>query len=292
MFGYVKAYNPELRVREAEYYRAVYCGLCREMRKRLGVSSALALSYDMAFLALCRMSVTGERPKIRKHRCIKLKKRPMTEDCEAVAYAAGISALLTSRKLRDDISDEAGMRRLRARIIMPFAKHHLYRASVDDGIVGAVDDALRHLDDVERSGDASVSDCAAVFGDALSAIFSYGLEGDAARIMAEIGRCVGRFVYIIDEVDDMDDDERSGRRNRIRDQYPGPWTKSTADAVSCALCLELERAIHAADLLGDGNETAASIVKNVLSLGMKNEAMRAASSKIGTRHAHEKRKGS
>ena len=29
MFGYVKAEIPELKVREKEYYRAIYCGLCR-----------------------------------------------------------------------------------------------------------------------------------------------------------------------------------------------------------------------------------------------------------------------
>ena len=33
MYGYVRTHAPELKVREQEYYRAVYCGLCRTMGK-------------------------------------------------------------------------------------------------------------------------------------------------------------------------------------------------------------------------------------------------------------------
>ena len=31
MFGYVRPYRPELRVREDEYYKGTYCGLCKAM---------------------------------------------------------------------------------------------------------------------------------------------------------------------------------------------------------------------------------------------------------------------
>ena len=31
MFGYVKPYIPELKVKEYEFYRSVYCGLCRSL---------------------------------------------------------------------------------------------------------------------------------------------------------------------------------------------------------------------------------------------------------------------
>ena len=36
MFGYVKTVRGELRIREYEYYRASYCGLCRAMGKCTG----------------------------------------------------------------------------------------------------------------------------------------------------------------------------------------------------------------------------------------------------------------
>ena len=55
MFGYIKTYPPELKVREQEYYRAVYCGLCRTMGKCTGQCSRMALSYDFAFLVMLRL---------------------------------------------------------------------------------------------------------------------------------------------------------------------------------------------------------------------------------------------
>ena len=46
MFGYVMPYVPTLQVQEYELYRAVYCGLCREMGRITGQASRLTLSYD------------------------------------------------------------------------------------------------------------------------------------------------------------------------------------------------------------------------------------------------------
>ena len=54
MFGYVKPYAPNLLVREHEFYKATYCGLCRTMRKSTGALSALSLSYDLVLLVLVR----------------------------------------------------------------------------------------------------------------------------------------------------------------------------------------------------------------------------------------------
>ena len=62
MFGYIRTDTPELRVRENEYYKAVYCGMCRAQGKCTGQCSRLTLSYDMVFLALLRLAVSGENP--------------------------------------------------------------------------------------------------------------------------------------------------------------------------------------------------------------------------------------
>ena len=55
MFGYVKPYHPELLVKDYEFYRATYCGICRSMKKHTGVLSNVTLSYDSVLLALVRM---------------------------------------------------------------------------------------------------------------------------------------------------------------------------------------------------------------------------------------------
>ena len=55
MFGYVKPVTAELLVKDYEFYRATYCGVCRAMKKHTGALSNVTLSYDSVLLALVRM---------------------------------------------------------------------------------------------------------------------------------------------------------------------------------------------------------------------------------------------
>jgi hypothetical protein len=57
MFGYVTAYKPELKIKDYEAYKGVYCTLCKEMGKEYGLLSRLLLSYDGAFYVLYKLGV-------------------------------------------------------------------------------------------------------------------------------------------------------------------------------------------------------------------------------------------
>ena len=59
MFGYIRTDKGELKVREYELYRGLYCTLCKQLSKRYGVFSRFILSYDMTFLALVRLCEKG-----------------------------------------------------------------------------------------------------------------------------------------------------------------------------------------------------------------------------------------
>ena len=52
MFGYVTLYRKGLADAEMDRYQAYYCGLCRTLGRRYGRTGQLALSYDMAFVAI------------------------------------------------------------------------------------------------------------------------------------------------------------------------------------------------------------------------------------------------
>jgi len=123
MFGYVRPLVSEMKVRENEMFRALYCGLCRAMGKHTGCASTLTLSYDFVFLAVFRSALTGEKLTVEKHRCAlhPLKKRAMAADSETLRYCARAAALLTFAKLQDDLTDERGLRRLIARTLHPAA---------------------------------------------------------------------------------------------------------------------------------------------------------------------------
>mgnify|MGYP006393699639 FL=1 len=57
MFGYVTVYKPELKIKEFEAYKGIYCTLCKEMGKEYGLLSRFLLSYDGAFFVMYKMAI-------------------------------------------------------------------------------------------------------------------------------------------------------------------------------------------------------------------------------------------
>ena len=278
MFGYIRTDVPEMRVRENEYYRAVYCGLCRSQGKCTGQCSRFTLNYDMVFLALLRIALEGKQVEIKRGRCIAhpFKKRAYVTHCEPLAYCAYAAAILTHGKVADDLVDEKGFKRFKASLIKPFTSHMRKKAlkkyaELDE----RVSSGLKRLSEIEAEGLASVDVPADAFGDILADILSYGLEGTDEKIMRNIGRHVGRWIYIIDAADDLDEDIRKNRFNAFAKLYGGRIPDDERESVANSLRLELLAAEPAFDLI-DYNELydIEAIIGNIMYLGMPNTAER------------------
>ncbi len=280
MFGYVKPHVPELKVGEYELFRAVYCGLCRSMGKHTGTVSRFTLSYDYVFLAAVRMALTETVPECKKRRCIAhpLKQRNMAEENPALAYTAAAAACMLSEKLSDDMSDEAGFKRLLSSAGRPFALGMVRRAGSENAPspqqIGLL---LQKLYDLEKAESSSMDETAEAFGNVLAYVFSHGLSGNEALIAEEIGRAAGRFIYICDAADDLADDIKKGRYNPIErlwgemaaEEKDGKTVISSlaAEAVGTAARIDLEKLGLAAELLPVGNPLV-PIIKNIVYLGM------------------------
>ena len=272
MFGYVRVESPELKVREYECYRATYCGLCRARGKCTGQCSRMTLSYDMAFLAICRMALLGETPRYEQKRCFvhPLRRRNVLTRTDTLDYCAGAAALLTYHRIRDDLCDERGGKRLRARLTYPFAKRWRKRAerrglsSLDEKIAAG----LARLATCEAEQRASVDTPAAIFGDILADVMSFGLPEDQARIASQAGRCIGRWIYIADALDDAEEDGKRGRYNPFLLLYGHVPTAEEREGIEIALKNALFDAEAAFDLCDFPHEDLKSIVYNILYLGM------------------------
>ena len=60
MFGFVVA-NPErLTEEQRKKYKSVYCGVCEGLGRERGFRYRMALTYDLAFLAIVLSSVNNE----------------------------------------------------------------------------------------------------------------------------------------------------------------------------------------------------------------------------------------
>ena len=68
MFGYIRVDKSELKIKDYEMYKAVYCTLCRKLGRKYGILSRLTLSYDFTFLALLNMSLKNSCDMIERKR--------------------------------------------------------------------------------------------------------------------------------------------------------------------------------------------------------------------------------
>ena len=293
MFGYVKADTAELRVRENEYYRAIYCGLCKAQGKCTGQCSRFTLSYDMTFLATVRMAVSGVTPSFKRGRCIAhpLKKRSYALINAELEFCAYATSILSYGKCLDDISDERGKKKLLASIARIFMSGGRRRALKTKGKLKEESYAyekLRELDSFvisklaelsdfeEHSKVASVDIPADIFGDIMEKIASFGLTGNAERIMRKIGRHLGRWVYITDAADDMAEDLQKGRFNPFIRIYDGKLpTREQKEVISDALKVELCEAEVAFDLIDHKSRDMQEIINNIIYLGMPKSAQKA-----------------
>ncbi len=277
MFGYVKVNSAELKVKEYELYRGAYCGLCRAMGKCTGQCSRMSLSYDFAFLVMVRLALTDGEMSFSQRRCLAhpLKKRNVMDANDQLSFCAYAAAVLAYHKTRDDLTDERGFKRARARLTYPFVRSWRKRAlkaglSELDGEVSA---ALSRLYEYEASGKTGIDEPASLFGDILALITSYGLEGGNKKIAAAIGHSVGKWIYIIDALDDMREDKQKERYNPLLLLYSGELpSDGQLGLIKDALKVELCEAEAAMDLLDTDKVSVKNIIENILYLGLPDTA--------------------
>jgi len=272
MFGYVRAYRPEMRIKEYDLYKALYCGLCRSMGRCTGCLSRFSLSYDFAFLAALRMALTGEENTVRARRCFvhPFKKRPMIENSPETAYCARACACLTEAKLKDDVNDLRGFRRfLAAAAKLPAAKA-AKKADLPE-LKAEIEERLKVLYEIERQGTASIDKPASVFGELTALVFSYGLaDKKSALIAKEIGFYTGKFIYVADAADDFLKDLKRNEYNPLRAlSGKDEIDEESGNSLRAALSLELERIECAVNLIDfTGKRVLESIIRNIINYGM------------------------
>ena len=240
MFGYVKPYPAELLVKEYEFYKATYCGICRSMKKHTGALSNVLHSSDSVFLALVRMLYIDEsRIGAKKRRCIAhpIKSRPMLNENEALEYTAKAFGILTYYKLKDDLSDERLMKKMALSFLRPIFSGAKKRAGLEE-LASTVAAKLSAIGELERAKCPSVDEPAKLFGELLGEIFACGLDGADRTVTYACGYHLGKFIYAADAAEDYDKDVKSGSYNPYVILYEGkPLTEENRATIKCALLM-------------------------------------------------------
>ncbi len=277
MFGYIQILQPELKIKEYACYRGAYCGLCRQMGKCTGQCSRLTLRYDAAAMVLLRMAARGTQPKYEHKRCFlhPLSKAPVLVPCEETEVVSCIMAVLAYHKCKDDVQDERGTKRLRARLSYPYFAYLRRRAKrLMPEIDRLAAKGMQAFSQAETNANGSADIPANAFGELMGELLSYRTEGEAHAILYALGSSVGRWVFLLDAAEDYAEDVKAGRFNALHALYgESALSEQQKHTLDTLLGVELADAVAAADLIDfDGRDELRAVIYNVLCLGMPTQA--------------------
>lgn len=219
MFGYVLPVKEELRRQDYVLYRAFYCGLCADIGRDYGQRPRFTVNYDVTFLSLLVHDIMGQDVEFSEERCAgnPFRKKVMIRGNELLSRVSAANILLSYYKLCDDVIDGGGVKKRVARSALKRAYQKAKAALPEaDGIIGERYEALRAL---ERAGETSVDRAADPFSTMLRDIVKVITMQKADDNALALCYNIGKFVYLLDALDDIDEDHRSGNYNPFLAAY-------------------------------------------------------------------------
>lgn len=263
MFGYIYVNEQELKLKEYTAYRSFYCGLCRNLHQRYGRMAQMMLNYDLTFLALLLTGLYEPESKIERHRCIPhpVQKHPMIEN-EAVSYAADMCVLLAYQKLKDDWTDEKKLTGRAGASLLKKAYHQV--AEQYPRQAQALEKNIAALHRAERKNLHNIDLVAGLNGKYLAEIFVWkeDLWQDELRTM---GFFMGKFIYLMDAVEDQEKDLKRGNYNLFSEYGPifGTQKEEEIRGILMDMMTEAARAFERLPIIEN-----AEIIRNILYSGV------------------------
>lgn len=271
MFGYIRAYKPEMRVKEFEMYKAIYCSLCKKLGKSYGLLSRFTLNYDFTFLSLLELSLRPEACDLNRKCCTfnPLKKCNYCTDLSVgFDLPAAAAMIMLYYKLADNAGDEKGIKKLGAKIAKSvFASSHKKAARAFPEVEKIVADYIEEQNRFEQGGKLNVDAAADPTAKALGKIFAlFGKNSGEQRALKRLGYCMGRYVYVMDAANDFKKDLKQGSYNPFKDKTKEEMLKSAEMAVRFS-SLEAQRAFELLNICKFKD-----ILGNIIYLGLEETA--------------------
>ena len=217
MFGYVVMNKPEIKFKDFDMYRSFYCGLCRELKERYGLSGQITLTYDMTFVILLLSGLYEPPTKKGLTRCIvhPVRRQPVRKNA-ITEYAADMNIFLTYYKCKDDWNDE------RSILGLAFGKLLERKEKKSEKLwskkVQTIVSCLDELSELEKENATDIDRVSGCFGRIMAEIFAYR-EDVWEPTLRRMGFYFGKFIYLLDAYDDVEEDVKKGNYNPFSKDY-------------------------------------------------------------------------
>ena len=211
MFGYVRADTPYLYIKDDTLYKAMYCGVCKGIASVCGHTARMGLSYDVTFLSVLLHNLAGIDVKIEKQHCLThhIRSRQMAEVDEMTMQLGALNTLLVYYKYTDDIADGDRGRGKR----LWFKKGFKRAKKRYPEIERIVRENLAAQEAVERAKTDSIDRAADATACMIAEFSDYVLGTKKTPYTRNLFYALGKWIYLIDALDDYDKDVKKGAYN-------------------------------------------------------------------------------
>ncbi|MDR1138892.1 MAG: DUF5685 family protein [Clostridiales bacterium] len=299
MFGYVLPVQEELKNQEYALYNAFYCGICLSIKARLGELARFCTGYDMTFLALLASDVTNQDVNFGTCKCIgsPIRKHSIVQRNSLMDSIADVSIILAYHKAQDNIVDGRRFKgRLAARLLRKAYNIAKQSSHELDSMVAS---GLCELDILQRDKYVSIDRLAHPFANLIRQV-GVSLAGSHTSDNYErLCYNIGKFVYLIDALDDLPEDIHKGTFNAwlhtLSAGNPQQFAKSTKLQVLHQYGVDIQFGINSTiNMCIDGFNSldfvqSYSVLKNIVHLGLRHKLNQvlSAKGKLSNKQVHK-----
>ncbi len=220
MFGYVRYYEDELRLSDFHLFRSYYCGLCRCLKQDFGQKGRFLLNYDMVFFAISIDGLSEEPMREGYGHCPfqPWKRRRMVMDSPGLKKAALLTMLMGYHKLKDNWQDD--------RSALALLGLGLYKGAYRKGermapiLAARVERDLARFYAGEKKDNFGLDEMADPFAQLTGAVLEESAGANESAALSKLGYHCGRWIYLIDALDDLPKDWANGSTNPLIRSFP------------------------------------------------------------------------
>lgn len=274
MFGYIYPEKQELKIKEYSIYKSYYCSICNSLGKRFGITKRFMLNYDITFLSILLSSYTKTQ-EIESFRCFlnPFKHMPEVKNNDIIDYAADIGVLLGFYKLKDNWDDDKSIKSLFEYL---YLKRTYKKASQKIPLQNKIIvERLRELQWLEKEKCGSIDQISDVMGRMVRDIMIYSpikIESSERKALSWMCYNLGKWIYVIDAFDDIEDDYKNNSYNIFLKQYK-PENESIVDFKNeirdnvrfylTQILSQIGQALELSNIMKNRN-----LIENIIYLGM------------------------
>ena len=289
MFGYVVPIKTELACSDFHLYRSFYCGICKVTGRYYGQLPRFFTNYDMTFLAVLLHDYAEIEYTFENKGCVLNPFKKKVSVCSNPLFdkIATANIILSYYKAEDGCIDREGAKMRVARRMLKSA--YKKASAVLPGVDRACKmwyDSLRALERESCKSPDRAADCfACMLRDVAEQITRDTNSNDHAETypapqalrnenLAALCYSVGKFVYLADAVDDIDEDYAKKRYNPFLAAY-GSFTsraeflENNREPLTFILAAAVNRAIESFNRLKDGFGDGEPLLQNIIYKGLR-----------------------